>query len=85
MKDPTRALELLPQLGEDESPEDWIGEEFLLAVGRAAEGNGGDLDALQEATNTLAGEAEVDLNKILAEYGLEVSTPELEFSESEDD
>ena len=83
VRDAKKALDLLPELGDDESPEDWVAAELLLALARAATENGGDLEALQEASSTIASQAQADLNGVLAEYGLQVFTIDLELSESE--
>lgn len=85
VRDAAKAIELLPLLDDDESPEDWLAEELILAVGRAAEEKGGDLEALQAATGTLAAAAGRYANEVLAELGLEVTAPEIEFSESEEE
>jgi hypothetical protein len=84
VRDTEKALELLPQLGEDESPEEWIEAELLIALARAAQEHGGDLEALQSVAPKLAMDAEADLNETLAEYGMQVSTPLVSLSESED-
>lgn len=83
VRDAQKALELLPELGDDESPEEWVAAELLLALARAASEHGGDLEALQEASSTLASQAQADLNGVLAEYGLQIFPMELELSESE--
>jgi hypothetical protein len=83
--DPQRALELLPRLDDDESPEDFLADELMLAVAEAAGAHGGALAALQDAQGALAARAQVAANAALAELGLTVRIDQLELSESEAD
>jgi len=85
VRDPVKAIELLPLLDDDEAPEDWLGEELILAVGRAAEENGGDLQRLQTSSGAIAKAAAGYANAVMADLGFEVAVPELSFSQSEDD
>jgi hypothetical protein len=85
VKDPVKAIELLPLLDDDELPEEWIAEELILAVARAAAEHGGALDALQAARATVAIAAAGFANEVFSELGMEVTVPEVEFSESEEE
>lgn len=85
VKDPTKAIELLPLLDEDEAPEDWIAEELILAVSHAARERRVGLEGLQAATADIARAAAEYANEAFAEVGLEVGVPEMAFSDSDDD
>lgn len=85
VRDPVKAIEMLPLLDDDETPEDWIAEELILAVGRAADEHGGNLAALQADTEKVAQAATGYANEVCAELGLEVADPEMAFSDTEDD
>ena len=85
VRDAAKAIELLPLLDDDESPEDWLAEELILAVSHAAEAVGGDFQALQAARGSIAAAATGFANSVMTDLGFEVSTPELEFSQSDDD
>lgn len=84
VRDPVKAIELLPLLDDDEAPEDWLGEELILAVGHAAEEKGGDVQGLQSAAGAIAQAATGYANAVMADLGFEVAVPELSFSQSED-
>lgn len=85
VKNPLKAIELLPLLDEDEAPEDWIAEELILAVSRAAGERRVGLEGLRAATPDIARAAAVFANEAFAEVGLEVGVPELAFSDADDD
>ena len=85
VRDPVKAIELLPLLDDDEAPEDWLGEELILAVGHAAEEKGGDVQGLQSAAGAIAQAAANYANAVMADLGFEVAVPELSFSLSDDD
>lgn len=84
VKDPVKAIELLPLLDEDEAPEDWIAEELILAVSHAARERRVGLEGLRAATADIARAAAGYANEAFAEVGLEVGVPEMAFSDAED-
>ncbi len=85
VRDPVKALELLPHLDDDETPEDWVAEELVLYTGRAVEEDGGDLEALSAKTAMLSERAQAFANEDFAGFGLSVALRDLELSESEEE
>lgn len=83
--EPAKVLAMLARLGEDESPEDWVAAELLIAAGKAAVEVGGGLEQLQGSLGAIAEQTQASLNEVLAELGMEATLSELELSESEDE
>ncbi len=85
VRDAAKALELLPHLDDDETPEDWLSEELVIGAARVAAEHGGDLAALRAASSSFKGQLEALANEDLAAFGLSARVTSVEFSESEDE